>query len=62
MVVISIYIQAMMVIHPRSLAIEASRFDLRVHRETTRALADRPLLEHSEYMLEQNCRFRRNEV
>ena len=51
-----------MVTHPRRLAIEASRFDLRVDRETTRALSDRPLLENGEYLLEQSCRFRMSRV
>ena len=63
-----------MVAHPCRLAIEARRFDLRVHRETTRSLADRalPLLEHAEYLLEHGgyllellelrCRFGMNRV
>ena len=52
------YLYAWMITHPRCLAIEASRFDLRVHRETTSALPDRPLLKHREYLLEESCRFR----
>ena len=38
----------------RRLAIEARRFDLRVHRDTTRPLPDRAflLLEYGEYLLE----------
>ena len=47
-----------MITHPRRLAIEASRFDLRVHRETTSALPDPPLLKHREYLLEESRRFR----
>ena len=58
------YLQAWMVTHPRRLAIEAIRFDLRVHRETTRALSDWPLLllENGEYLLEHRCRFRLSRV
>jgi hypothetical protein len=51
-----------MVAHPRRLAIESNRFDLRVHGETTRALPDRPLLEHGEDLLEHSCHFRLNHV
>jgi len=51
-----------MVTYPRRLAIEASRFDLRVHCETTRAWPDLPMLQHGEYLLEQNCRFRLSRV
>ena len=50
-----------MITYPRRLAYEASRFDLRVHRETTSAFPDRPLLEHGDYLfylLEQSCRLR----
>ena len=47
-----------MITCPRRLAYEASRFDLRVHRETTSALPDWPLLEHGGYLLDQSCRLR----
>jgi len=43
--------------YPRRLAIEPSRLDLRVHREGMCMLPDGPLLEHSEHLLEQSCRF-----
>ena len=55
-------LQAWMVAHPRRLTVEANWFDLRVHRETTRALPDRPLLEHGEYLLEHSCHFCLNHV
>ena len=62
MVPISMNLHAWMVAHPRRLAIEANWFDLRVHRETTRALPDRSLLEHGEDLLEHRCHFRLNRV
>ena len=62
MLPISMGLRAWMVAHPCCLAIEANGFDLRVHRETTRALADRPLLEHGEDLLEHSCHFRLSRV
>jgi hypothetical protein len=43
--------------HPRRLAIEPSRLDLRVHRESTRALSDGSLLEHRHHLMKHGYNF-----
>jgi len=52
------YVQLYMVAYPRRLAIESSRLDLRVHRDSTGALPDGRLMEHGDDLLYQGCRFR----